>query len=559
MRSIAVLGLLVSTALAHGGAFRPPPRPGPRDPVRGPARPSGRPTTTFSSAVRKLAPWEFWWNLNRDRFLDVRARMLERTPTTGPRGRLFDRAKLRARLTPELMKVLEDRDDEVRGAAAIALGKFGAVPAAPVLRRMAATDDSEEARDAAVLGLALLRDGAQRDYLRRVLREDRHPRHRRGFAAVGLGWIKDDVFLREVLETRKVAGSVTDREQMLAMTALGLSRAGGKATFPLLAKTAARRKGVRPVVGLAAGGLGPLGERMAVPEVIRVLRDRRARDEARLGAAIAAGMLLQPDEVGLVDALARVAGRAKDANLRAMATIALGSIGGVRAVEHLKALVRTADRERGFLYLALGMTRSDEAGPLLEHLFKRLKNNQHRSACALGMALCGYRDARDLIREPLADRNPDYLAYGMLAFAMLGDREALPLVRKELTRSRQPAVLRHAALSLALLEGRAASRTLVGLLEGRRPDGKRLIGQAHGYFLRGAVVEALGHVGTAGAADPLLAILRDGKRQGTERALAVAALGRIADGEYPSALSKLAFDLNYHVTVDALTELLRVL
>ncbi len=566
MRTVAVLavlgfvGLFAAPALAHGGAFRPPPRPGPRDPTRGPTRPGGQTTTTFAASVSRLAPWEFWWNLNRDRFLDVRGRMLELTPTTGTSNRLFDRAALRARLTPELMAALDDKDAEVRGAAAIALGKFRIVPAAPTLRKMAADDDSEEARDAAVIGLALLRDPAQRDFLREIVIMDKHARRRRGFAAVGLGWLKDQVFLREVLDGRnKLAGSGTDTEQTRAVTALGLSRAGGPAAFPLLAKTAAMRKGDRPVVGLAAAGLGALGSTMAVPEVMRVLQDRRARDEARLGAAIAAGMLIKPDETALIDLVARVAERAKDSNLRAMAVLSLGSIGGERAVKHLRSNVRRVDRERGFYFLALGMSRSPEAGPLLGHLYKKLKNNLHRSACALGMGLCGYAEGKTLIRQRLAEKNPDYIAYGMLAAAMLRDKDALPLIEKHLMQSRRPKVLRHAALSLALLKGRAASRTLVALMQGKRPDGKRLKGNAYGYFLRGAVVEALGHVGTDTAADPLLDIVRDKKRQATERALAIAALGRIGDGEYPSAISKLAFDLNYHVTVDALTELLQIL
>ena len=76
---------------------------------------------------------------------------------------------------------------------------------------------------------------------------------------------------------------------------------------------------------------------------------------------------------------------------------------------------------------------------------------------------------------------------------------------------------------------------------------------------RGAVAAALGIVGTERVVEPLLAVYRNRKLKDEERAVALAALGRIADPAPIALLRRLSEDLNPYVSCEAIAELLTIL
>jgi hypothetical protein len=272
------------------------------------------------------------------------------------------------------------------------------------------------------------------------------------------------------------------------------------------------------------------------------------RPYVRYGAAVAVGSLVSRDQRGLVDKLGRKSQRDKDTGIRSLLVMSLGRIGGEVAASHLAGGLRKCpQRLRGYHYLALALTGHKDAGPLLLETFPRLKNNMDRSACALALGLCGYRTAAPVLRAEVERGNVAFTPIGLLALGLLDDAESIPLVEKALE-ERDPLLRRQAALALALLRRSAAIPKLVEMLKG-----------SSSLFLRSSAVAALGMVGNDKAVEPLVEIYRDKSRQGEERALALAALGRIGDPERIPLLTQIAFDINPYPTVDAISEALRIL
>ena len=228
--------------------------------------------------------------------------------------------------------------------------------------------------------------------------------------------------------------------------------------------------------------------------------------------------------------------------------ISLGRIGGDRAARHIVAAHRTYNKNRGFLYLALGMSGSDGAGDVLKSMFQKIKNPSERGACAIGLALAGEKSAVEMLRKRVAKGNPGFVGHGMVALGLLDDRKAIPVVQEILKKSKDPLVRREGAIALALLRRAAAIPELIQLMK-----------RSKSLFTRGAIAAALGLIGDHRAVDPLIEIYRDKKLQGEERAIALAALGRIGDPDDIPLLAEFAVDLNPYVPSDAVQELLTIL
>ncbi len=553
-RAALVLLLLVTEALAHGGAFRPPPRGRPGDPFT-PGVPSRGPTTAGAPGGVAMSPWETWWAYNREHYLRVRDRVRERTVISGtPTGREdpFDRTALRETiLIPAMLEALGDPDEEVRTAAAVALGKFRAPAAVPKLLEMRAKDNVKQVREAAMLGLLLMRDDGLKEFFRGVANDDREDRRDRGFAVLAAGFLRDVEFLHQILEKgeQTLNGSNTAVDELVACAALGLGLGGEPEQAAVLAVLAVDERRPKQARGYAGGSIGRLGNPTALPELLSLIRDGDAEDLARVGAAIGSGALVVRDDTAIIDLLGSKAQRDKNGGVRTLLAMSLGRIGGDRAGMHLVNGLRSCEEaERGFFLLALGISGADGAGDVLMEQFGRLKNNNDRAACALALGLAGHRAAAQTLRDQLGRGNPMFVGHGMVALGLLDDEQSIPLVQQILATDRNAVIQREGALALALLRRAAAI-----------PDLLRGLEKASSTHARGAAAQALGLVGNESAVEPLLAIYRDRKRQGEERAIALAALGRIGDPERIPLLATLSFDLNPYVIVDAVREAMTIL
>ena len=81
VRFLVVLLLAQVPVWGHGGAFRPPPRVRAGDPYKPQVR--KMPSTARRTAGTPLLEWEYWWRLNRERFLRLRERVEQRNVVSG--------------------------------------------------------------------------------------------------------------------------------------------------------------------------------------------------------------------------------------------------------------------------------------------------------------------------------------------------------------------------------------------------------------------------------------------------------------------------------------------
>jgi HEAT repeat protein len=544
IRWLLALALLAEAASAHGGLFRPPPGRAPRDPTQ----PGGglSPTTPSTRGTPVAEPWQKWWDYNRDHYLRLRQRLRERIVITGPgrSGDLFDRRTVHEQIVvPELLKALRDPAEQVRMVAAITAGRLRARDTIDVLKELHAKDKARTVREAAVLGLMLMRDSTLKAALRTIVTDERETRRVRGFAVLGLGLIEDVAFLQQLMLLKmKVAGSNTAVDELRSCAAFALGVSGAPAVAGVLARVALDRQAPDAVRGFAAAALTRAGGPLVAPEALGLIRDLDAVAQARCGAAIAVGSLVTSTEKGVIDFLGKRAQRDKHGGLRALLFLSLGRIGGERATRHIiEEAVNTREQTmRGFTALALGISGHKEAGEALLKEFGRRRNASERAACALGLGLAGYKESASVLREQVQRGHPAFLGYGMVALGLLDDRHAIPLVEKVLSSHQAAPTLRQGAIALALLRR-----------SGAVPDLLRLLEQVKSTAGRASVAYVLGEVGTPLAVDPLLAIYRDPKRPGDERAIALSALGRIADPEPISLPARLAFGLNPYVVSEA--------
>ncbi len=614
---IALLSL-AADAFAHGGRTTPAPplSNGAAPNASGAVAPAGPPARTPAGVTpRRRATsrttdvgWQAWWDHNRDAYLRFRAPVHRDPATPSANAQAPADGWLEQRVVPALIRALGDEHHEVRGAAAIALGKTGVdAVAGPIAVRLA--DPHSEVRQSAALALGLLgAEGAPERLATVCAGRQRTPRftlRARAFAALGLGLRASPAAidrLRDVLERREAAHDVPacallalgelgdergvralaraidarrlpDEVRAFAAIALGKS-AAPDAVDALLPALVDRSADVRASAAIALGAFGPrpspdARERRLIAERIAAAggsmrpraRERLDRRAAELDARIDAWVAAETERTRRVlTALRSVAsGRRSRGTLpaRNFAAISIGRIGGDAAV---RALIDVADRAkpvelRAFATLGLALaarTATDErerAAHWIGRAFTRARTADLRGASAIALGLLGRPEAREPLLAALRDAE-DHTVRGHLALAtgMVGCREAIEPLRRILRLETNVLLRRNAALALGLLDDRTGTETLVAVL---RRSGGRLV--------HGSAALALGRTGDRRAIDPLIELLHAERAPSQSRAFAAVALGLLAEDAPVPRLARFSAANNYLIPVAAVRDAMDIL
>lgn len=192
----------------------------------------------------------------------------------------------------------------------------------------------------------------------------------------------------------------------------------------------------------------------------------------------------------------------------------------------------------------LGHMPSQEASRALLIRAKNANTPDEAAACAIALGLRGVSDARDVLRARLDDAGDDLTRSGCaVGLGLLGAEGARPALRRLLVSSTaRPALMREAAVSLALLDDASLTTDLCAQLE-----------TAPGSAAQTGLMEALSTVGDARSVEPLLALSADAVKPSFVRARAVSALGAVCDARSLPWNDSFTRGANYLASVETLT------
>lgn len=576
---IAFLALGTSEALAHGGFYQPPvqrtpdgipieggpgggftgPNSGPSSggPTFGPAvtgrkrgRENGPETKPTGEIPAALAPpaiggakWERWWELNKLRFLGLARERIGRTQT-GDEG-----AVAAAPVNVgSLIAGLGDSSQDVRAAAALALGRIGTERAGPALRKRLSVEEHAQVRTSLTLALVML--GESRDLLLfdGLIRDKDQPMLVRYLATLGIGVVggPDAVAILEPYLAHRPGKPAAAPQALVATGYYALGWTGDDRAVELLRHALAERHH-RPVVrSFAELALGRLGDR----ESMETLSDTMLRDRdvsLRRSAALAIGRLATPKDEKYVARLVLSARVNSDPGTRRMSALALGPL---RSDDVRAALVKSfgdaKDLDRPFFALALAFQGELDDGTVLRDALEKDDFEESLQASyAIALGILGDLGAAPRMEEEVLrlERkwSPGYAALGL---AMMGSRRSIPAIRERLDKTEDERLRNVLQVSLGLLR---EPETLTELRR-RTADGSSV-------YDRATAAVAMGLVEDAGGLDLLAKVAADEEAPGIVRAAAIGALGRLGSGARPPHLTTFVEPHNFSVNLATILHL----
>jgi HEAT repeat protein len=549
--------------------------------------------------LQPLDLWQYWWEFNRDPFLNLKAKVYARSVATRSddfflgRNRREDardtdrpsRDEIERTVVPALLEVLRtEKNREVLDSSMIALAKIGGNPSfvdaiAPFLRH-----DNQTLVETASIALGILAHPDAFSPLeslaldtpegRRLVGRQEVPFRVRAFATYGLGLLaaarrdtRSSVAgtLVRVLESER---SAYKDVSVAASIALGLFEdPSDRAIFALqrVFEDRSNHPLVRAHAPVSIAKSLRKGE--ATPDVADRFAESFAsalaqgeKDESVRGSCvIALGLLADPTRPRygeVVRALARALHEGSRDMERNFAAIALAEAGGPEAAAALlraRARGRSTLRPRAGIGLGVLCHRArassavfPEWGTILERLHEALLeagNPEDAAAYAIALGLAGDPSSFDpIVSRMRRISEEDSRGYFCTALGLLGDGRARPLLHGEVKDTlRKPHLLRQAAIGLGLLSDHEAVPELLELLR-----------DADTLAVQSAVATALGFIGDARSIPDLLALLRSREHTEFARGFAAVALGMIGDKEDLPWNSKIAVSTNYRALVRTL-------
>jgi HEAT repeat protein len=539
------------------GGSNPPPSTGGAGggPQTGGGGDAHGPRTAGKGSGIDAGRWTYWWYAKRAFLLDsVRVQAhLSGTPSTTPSGDTQWRSDARAALAA----ALTDPDERVVGAAALAIGKAGDAADAPLVQAVALDANRNlEVRQSAAMALGLLHaarpeeGAAPRKALQSLASDEKLPPNLRAITVYALGLRREPDSVPFLLDCASRASHTWDVPAAGA-TALGLSGCStAREDLEKMLRPSAKKDGAKFRRVYAAHGLARLDEPRALPALLVALKDDEK--DVRQAAALAVGAVSPASEKDAVEALVKVLQEDRDPGARAAAAVSLGVVGGDEA---LAALRRCYDRDdpsvRCFAAVATGMLARKANRPQLVanlvHDLKRGTRHELLGATCVAVGLAGATDAMPMLRKIVVDGgDPEVAALAVVALALVGDRAEGPsILRKVLYTANDPMLRSEAAIGLGLLGDTEVLIDLDRMAREGTPDAERITGCL-----------ALGRIGGAGAAKPLVAILSDRKGSPLLRHVAATALGLLLDDSEGRRIGSVAADLNWRALTPTVCEIL---
>jgi len=637
-----LLGLLTLTAYGHGGQYRgpgdtvppnlggsgdtsPPGNPGgPGTPGPGAPPSTGRPNVgtgggpavpgavgggararTGNVGQRRgggegFEQWEFWWEYNKEPYLNLRLRLAEVLKTgsgaigvgRGSREGAMSTNRATAddvknEILPALVSVLSEADADIVDSAVLAIGRtlprdnadlgFDAI-----VQTLKSSYTS--AQESATLSLGVLGDPRAIEVLVELMNDTPKARSQylqsakpvpnlvRAFAAISLGLIgqKDSIpLLKQVID--KEADSQKDLKSC-AILALGMFKSNQEEILPYLLKVMDNRDLDRIVRSYTPTSIAKLGEpaRAAVPQFMQMLKSDKTDNDMLRSSVIALGKLAGIEQKDVIDLLKSVALEQQDMQTRHFAFIALAEIGArdkdfeKNAEAHqglLSFFLEEASRPKQqtslpwaglavSIYARTQKAQQVQAIPKLRQAFDDSNNPSYKAAMAIGLGLMEAADTASLLAKTMKESNDQPLkGYIAVSLGMMRYVAAADTLRDSIKQKGIDWRYRlNLARALGLMNDVAAVPTLVEELV----NAKTLSESS-------SIAQALGLIGDKSAIDPLKNVLGDKAMNGKQRGFAAVALGLLAEKNDLPWNAEISVGLNYRAKTPAVAEILDIL
>ena len=608
---------------SSGGAVAPPTNPGgaaapgPGAPSSGGATVTGagtgsgqvrgksaRKATTGGGQIelgRGYDVWEFWWENNKDAFLNLKGRLTKTSNTSGSLGMLTGRGRkaesagssrrpsptqIRQEVIPNLETLLRSETNrDIIDSAILALGRVAREESAEQVVQAAMpllSHNELSVQTSSTLALGVLASTKATPVLKDLLADSSNGRQAvgggqvnwlvRSFAALSLGLVDDpDAAATLVGVIDKLPDS--DRDiKVCAIVGLGLMSAENLSNDDrafLYAKLKDRKlddviKSYIPTT------LGKLGDVEAVPTLVDVLSDRDTDLYVRQSAAIGLGRLASITDDEVIEALSDYIKEGRDVQTRHFSFISLAKIGARDEApqDHAEAhekIVSLFGREMtkpskskhepwagigGALY---ARAHTGEQASMIERLkkaYEGTKDPSDKSAFAVALGLLNSKEmAPVLLDDFLSSKDQDlrgYLAIGLGLCNWTDAAEAMRGIVKNKTTT--PTFRLQVATALGLMSDEQAVSTLIETLS-----------TAETLGVSSAVAKALGLIGDKSAIPELQDIADDDDRNDITRAFACVALGIVGEKTDLPWNASISEDNNYRARVPAIDEVLDIL
>ncbi|MCB9890037.1 MAG: hypothetical protein H6833_00125 [Planctomycetes bacterium] len=605
------------TTPGPGGPSTPgpggPTTPGPTTPTGpsgGPARGGG--PTTGGRGVQlgdDLNQWQFWWEFNKDPFLQLKSRIWSGGTVTGDDdiavGRGIQETKsdtlrpsesdLKGKVIPALKDALEDPSSnrDIVSSAMVALAKIGNDPTIlPLIKKHLTSGDQEKKETAALaMGISALPEAL--DDLVALATDNKEGRdmtkatevdfRTRSFACYGCGLVAfkqtDVAVKRKVFEAMK---SILDdkresrRDVMVAaLNAIRLLRPSSEGEGKKLRDEAVDyllgyidRSDREVFAQIRAHGYTAIakllgrseGNSKAKDRIVKALKSNKEKQWIYQSAILALGVMAGPDDKDASEAIQDYYDKGKDQQAQRFCAIALGQIGGEDNQKFLRKKLtnsRTQTIMQPWLALGLGIInfneRKNDAGSLTDSsvadvrsVYSKTKSPEPAAGIAIALGIFKDKDVEDEILGRMLDYKNNDEAAGYHAVA-------LGLIGHGLAKEDINQLLEKSERRDKLLTQCAIALGLLGDKEVGLKLVDRLKDDSNPVAVSSALSQALGFIGDRRSIDGLVTLLKNKQLKDIPRAFAAVALGLIGDKEELPWNSKIAVNINYRANVETLT------
>ena len=543
--------------------------------------------------------WEFWWENNKDAFLNLKNRLADQANVSGGSGFLTGRGRkataassrrpsvelINSDVIPVLLELLRaETNRDIVDSSVLALGRMTREDMAKEVEqaiRPLLKSSELSVQSSSTLALGVLGSPGATPVLQDLMADTSAGRQMVGggevhwlvqaFAALSLGLINDAQAIPALID---VVENTPDTERDLKVTAivaLGLMDNEKKAdVVEYLTGKLSDRKLDATIASYIPTALGKLGDPAATPALLAVFTDRDTDNAVLQSAAIGLGLLGSTADPAVVQALADYIAQGKDEQTRHFGFISLAKIGArdedvaAHAALH-ETILKLIGREitkperkthRSWAALAgalYGRAHASAQPELIERLtdaYEDEKDPSYKSAFAVALGLLNAIGSAEQIYTDYQDsKDQDFKGYASVALGLMNYTDAAEDLRAMCrSKSITPTFRLQTATGLGLMSDEEAVVVLIETLKAAQTLG-----------VSSAVAKALGLIGDRSAIDPLKEIAQDKATTDLTRAFACVALGIVGEKTDLPWNARISEDNNYRARVPAIDEILDIL